>query len=124
VLGPLYDRAWSAIMRDIIVNVGGLGAAVPRRQAEQLGTQPRGSGHAYPSRAPGHPTRPGGHMSNPTILSGSALAASLNAETTRRAAALPATTTLATVLVGDDPGSHGRDRLVKPSGRYSPPSAI
>lgn len=44
-------------------------------------------------------------MSDPTILSGTELATELNAATAARAAALPFTPTLATVLVGDDPGS-------------------
>ncbi|MBS4104006.1 bifunctional 5,10-methylenetetrahydrofolate dehydrogenase/5,10-methenyltetrahydrofolate cyclohydrolase [Tsukamurella paurometabola] len=44
-------------------------------------------------------------MSSPIILFGIELAAELNAATAARAAALPFTPTLATVLVGDDPGS-------------------
>ena len=44
-------------------------------------------------------------MSVPIVLSGTQLAAELNARTAARAAALPFTPTLATVLVGDDPGS-------------------
>ena len=43
-------------------------------------------------------------MSSPILMSGTALAATLSAETGARAAALPTTPTLATVLVGDDPG--------------------
>ncbi|MDF0528466.1 bifunctional 5,10-methylenetetrahydrofolate dehydrogenase/5,10-methenyltetrahydrofolate cyclohydrolase [Tsukamurella sp. 8F] len=42
----------------------------------------------------------------PTVMRGSDLAAALNDETRTRAIALPFTPTLATVLVGDDPGSH------------------
>lgn len=44
-------------------------------------------------------------MSAPIVLSGTELAAQLNARTAASAAALPVTPTLATVLVGDDPGS-------------------
>ncbi len=44
-------------------------------------------------------------MPSPKILSGTELAAAINAETAARAAALPVTATLATVLVGDDAGS-------------------
>ncbi|MBS4104740.1 tetrahydrofolate dehydrogenase/cyclohydrolase catalytic domain-containing protein, partial [Tsukamurella paurometabola] len=44
-------------------------------------------------------------MSSPIVLSGIELAAELNAQTAARAAALPFTPTLATVLVGDDAGS-------------------
>lgn len=44
-------------------------------------------------------------MSSPTTLSGTELAAELNTASAVRAAALPFTPTLATVLVGDDPGS-------------------
>ncbi|MFZ2238149.1 MAG: tetrahydrofolate dehydrogenase/cyclohydrolase catalytic domain-containing protein, partial [Gordonia amarae] len=44
-------------------------------------------------------------MSSPETLSGTELAAQINAETAARARALSIVPTLATVLVGEDPGS-------------------